>query len=135
LVVSRPEAVLIVDADDQFVRELSRELRALGFPFVYRAASTGQALAMLHRVLPTLVLMGFDDRPASSRDVITRAEQLGASVALFSNRRVPLSSEPGILRKDRSELAGQALESLVLGLIDAAQRRSRSSIPVAERVA
>ena len=54
--VSRPEAVLIVDDDDLYVRALTRQLRSLGFPFVYRAASAHQALAMLERVHPTLVL-------------------------------------------------------------------------------
>src|SRR5664280_1875482 len=57
--VSRPEAVLIVDDDDLYVRALTRQLRSLGFPFVYRAASARQALAMLERVHPTLVPVSY----------------------------------------------------------------------------
>jgi CheY-like chemotaxis protein len=136
LTLSRPEAVLIVDDDDLYVRSLTRQLRELGFPFVYRAASAQQALAMLDRVHPTLVFTDMSwGHQASGGDVITRARQLGASVALMSGCPRLEEIELGVSLQIKSELSGNALESLVLELINEAQQRSRNSVRVSEQVA
>ena len=125
----RPEAVLIVDDDDLYVRALTRQLRSLGFPFVYRAASAHQALAMLERVHPTLVLtdMVMEHRGAGC-EVIASAQQLGASVAVVSGLPGLHSEELGVPLHRKSDLNFGALEGLVLDLIDAAQQRSRNSV-------
>jgi CheY-like chemotaxis protein len=136
MAVSRPEAVLIVDDDDLYVRALTRQLRSLGFPFVYRAASAHEAQAMLERVHPTLVLtdMSMEHRHAG-RDVIATARQLGSSVAVVSGLPGLRSEELGVPLQRKSDLMGDSLEVLVLGLIDAAQQRSRNSVRATEQVA
>ena len=134
--VSRPEAVLIVDDDDLYVRALTRQLRNLGFPFVYRAASARQALAMLERVHPTLVLTDMVmEHQRAGLEVIATAQQLGASVAVVSGLPGLRAEELGVPLHCKSELTGGSLEDLVLELIDAAQRRSRNSVRATEQVA
>ena len=136
MILSRPEAVLIVDDDDHYVRSLTRQLRELGFPFVYRATSAQQAVAMLERVHPTLVftdvLMGHH---VGGRGVIARATQLGASVAIMTSHPNIGAVELCIPIRMKSELHGKTLESLIFELIHEAQQRSRSSVRVAEQVA
>lgn len=132
----RPEAVLIVNNDDLYVRALTRQLRSLGFPFVYRAASAQQAVAMLDRVHPSLVLTDMVmEHQRAGRDVIARAKQLGASVAVVSGLPGLHPEELGVPLQRKSDLNGNALEGLVLELINAAQQRSRDSVRASERVA
>ena len=134
--VSRPEAVLIVDDDDLYVRALTRQLRSLGFPFVYRAASAHQALAMLERVHPTLVLTDMVmEHQGAGRDVIASAKQLGASVAVVSGLPGLRADDLGVPLHHKSDLIGDSLEELVLELIGAAQQRSRDSVRTTEQVA
>ena len=133
---SRPEAVLIVDDDDLYVRALTRQLRSLGFPFVYRAASARQALAMLERVHPTFVLTDMVmEHQSAGRDVIAMAQQLGASVAVVSGLPGLHSEELGVPLQRKSDLNANALEGLVFELIGAAQQRSRNSVRATEQVA
>lgn len=120
--------MLIVDDDDLYVRTLTRELRSLGFPFVYRASSAHQAMAMLNRVHPTLVLMCIVEHEKSGREVASRAKQLGASVAVTCARSELLTEEFEVPLEDKSKLAGAMLETLLLELISRAQRRSRDSV-------
>lgn len=134
--VSRPEAVLIVDDDDLYVRALTRQLRSLGFPFVYRAASAQQALAMLERVHPTLVLTDMvTENQRAGREVIASAKQLGASVAVVSGVSGLRADELGVPLYPKSDLIGDSLEDLVFELIGAAQQRSRDSVRASEQVA
>lgn len=133
---SRPEAVLIVDDDDLYVRALTRQLRSLGFPFVYRAASAQQALAMLERVHPTLVLTDMAmEHQRAGRDVIATAKQMGASVAVVSGLPGLQSEELGVPLQRKSDLMGSSLETLIFELIGAAQKRSRDSVRATEQVA
>lgn len=134
--VPRPEAVLIVDDDDLYVRALTRQLRDLGFPFVYRAASAGQALAMLDRVHPTLVLTDMAmEHQRAGRDVIDKAMRLGASVAVVSGLPGLRQEELGVPLQRKSDLQGSALEGLVLGLIQGARKRARDSVRASDQVA
>ncbi len=136
MAVSRPEAVLIVDDDDLYVRALTRQLRSLGFPFVYRAASAEQAVAMLDRVHPTLVLTDMVmEHQRAGRDVVARAKQLGASVAVVSGLPGLHAEELGVPLQRKSDLNDNALRDLIIDLIDAAQQRSRASVRPSERVA
>ncbi len=136
--LQRPEAVLIVDDDDTYVRALTRQLRDLGFPFVYRAASARQAVAMLDRVHPTLVLTDMVmEHQHSGRDVIDKAVRLGASVAVVSGLPGLRQEELGVPLQRKSDLqaGGGILEGLVLQLIQRAQRRARDSVPATDQVA
>ena len=134
--VLRPEAVLIVDDDDLYVRALTRQLRDLGFHFVYRAASAGQALAMLDRVHPTLVLTDMAmEHQRAGRDVIDKAIRLGASVAVVSGLPGLRQEELGVPLQRKSDLQGSALEGLVLGLIQGARQRARDSVRASAQVA
>jgi CheY-like chemotaxis protein len=128
--------VLIVDDDDLYVRALTRQLRDLGFPFVYRAASAQQAIAMLDRVHPTLVLTDMVmEHQRSGREVIDKATRLGASVAVVSGLPGLQQEELGVPLQRKSELQGTALEGLVFELIEGAQRRARDSVRAADQVA
>lgn len=132
----RPEAVLIVDDDDLYVRALTRQLRSLGFPFVYRAASAQQAMAMLDRVHPSLVLTDMVmEHQRSGRDVIARAQRLGASVAVVSGLPGLRAEELGVPLQRKSDLTGEAIAGLIFELINDAQRRSRDSVRASEQVA
>lgn len=136
MAIQRPEAVLIVDDDDPYVRSLTRQLRELGFPFVYRAASAGQAIAMLQRVHPTLVLMDMVmESQLSGRNLIEMAQRLGASVAVVSGQAGLHEQDLGVRLQHKSDLQGRALEGLVFELIEGARRRSRDSVRATERVA
>jgi CheY-like chemotaxis protein len=132
----RPEAVLIVDDDDLYVRALTRQLRDLGFPYVYRASSGQQAIEMLSRVRPTIVLtdMAMEHNDAG-REVIATAERQGAAVAVVSGSAALHAEELGVPLQRKSELQGDALAHLVLELVESARRRSRASLRPAARVA
>jgi len=128
---SRPEAVLIIDKDDLYVRSLTRQLRELGFPFVYRAATSEQGLAMLDRVHPTMVFADMVNwHQTEGRNVIARARQLGASLTFISNLVPDDAKALGVPFQNKADLSGEALELLVTELIRQAQQRSRSSVPV-----
>jgi CheY-like chemotaxis protein len=136
LAAFRPEAVLIVDDDDLYVRALTRQLRRLGFPFVYRAASAEHAMAILDRVHPTLVLTDMSmEHQRAGRDVVARAKQLGASVAVVSGLPGLSAEELGVPLQCKSELDDNTLYELIVGLINASQQRSRASVRASERVA
>lgn len=136
MAIQRPEAVLIVDDDDHYVRALTRQLRELGFPFVYRAASAGQAIAMLQRVHPTLVLTDMVmECQVSGRDLIEMAQRLGASVAVVSEQPGLHEQHLGVRLQRKSDLQGGALEGLVFELIEGARRRSRDVMRATEQVA
>jgi CheY-like chemotaxis protein len=136
LAIHRPEAVLIVDDDDHYVRSLTRQLRELGFPFVYRAASAGQGIAMLQRVHPTLVLMDMVlEGQRTGRDLIEIAQRLGASVAVVSGQPGLHEQDLGVRLLRKTDLQDRALEGLVFELIEGARRRSRDSVRATEQVA
>ncbi len=136
MAIQRPEAVLIVDDDDLYVRALTRQLRDLGFPFVYRAASARQAVAMLERVHPTLVLTDMVmENQFSGREVISKATRLGASVAVVSGLPGLQAEELGVPLQHKSDLCGGGLQGLVFDLIERAQRRARDSVRATDQVA
>ena len=136
MAIQRPEAVLIVDDDDLYVRALTRQLRELGFPFVYRAASGRQAVAMLERVHPTLVLTDMVmEHQAAGREVINMARRQGASVAVVSGLPGLREEDLGVPLQCKSDLQDGALAGLVFELIESAQRRSRDSVRATDQVA
>ena len=134
--MQRPEAVLIVDDDDLYVRALTRQLRELGFPFVYRAASGRQAVAMLDRVHPTLVLTDMAmEHQGAGREVIRKAQRQGASVAVVSGLPGLREEDLGVPIQRKAELQGDTLAELIFELIESSQRRSRDSVRASELVA
>lgn len=114
----RAEAILIVDDDDLYVRAITRQLRALGYPYVFRACSAAEALDMLQRVRPTVVLtdMVMEHREAGRR-VIAAADQLGVSVAVVSG--MPGFEEKALGKRfiRKSELDATCLERVVGELV------------------
>ena len=130
--ISRPEAILIVADDERYVRALAQELRSLGFPFVYRATSAPEAMAMLDRVHPTLMLTNIVEHGKSGREIVARAKELGASVAVIGSRADLLTEEFEIPLEDKSKLTGDVLKALVFDLISHARRRSRDSVRMSQ---
>jgi CheY-like chemotaxis protein len=114
----KAEAVLLVDDDDLYVRAMTRQLRALGYPYVFRACSAAEALDMLQRVRPTVVLtdMVMEHREAG-RWVITAADQLGVAVAVVSGMPGLDEAVLGHRFCRKSDLDTTRLEQLVVSLI------------------
>lgn len=125
---SRAEAVLLVDDDDLYVRAMTRQLRALGYPYVFRACSAAEALDMLQRVRPTVVLtdMVMEHREAG-KWVISAAERLGVAVAVVSG--MPGLDEPTLGHPfcRKSDLDSDRLERLVGDLIASSYASQRES--------
>jgi CheY-like chemotaxis protein len=135
---SRAEAVLLVDDDDLYVRAMTRQLRALGYPYVFRACSAAEALDMLQRVRPTVVLtdMVMEHREAG-KWVISAAERLGVAVAVVSGMPGLDESTLGHPFCRKSDLNADRLERLVGDLIAknyAKQRESAYLISAERRV-
>jgi CheY-like chemotaxis protein len=132
----RAEAVLLVDDDDLFVRAITRKLRALGYPYVFRACSAADALDMLQRVRPTVVLtdMVMEHREAG-RWVISAAERLGVAVAVVSGMPGLDETTLGHPFCSKSELDSDRLEHLVDELIakSYAKRRESAFLTVGEK--
>lgn len=124
----RAEAVLLVDDDDLYVRAITRKLRALGFPYVFRASSAAEALDMLQRVRPTLVLtdMVMEHREAGQW-VINAAERLGVTVAVVSGMPGLDEINLGHPFCRKSELDSDRLEHLVGDLIAESYAKKRES--------
>jgi len=133
---ARPESILLVDDDDVFVRALTRHLRALGFHFVYRAGTAAQAVALLDRIQPTLVLsdMVMESHTAGLR-VVEAAMQRGLTVAVISGMPTlePHSLPCRLLRK--GQLTGAELSRLVNELLDERRQRNLDSLRAVESVA
>lgn len=114
----RAEAILLVDDDDLYVRAMTRQLRSLGYPYVFRASSAADALDLLQRVRPTVVLtdMVMEHREAGHR-VIAAADQLGVAVAVVSG--MPGLEEVSLGKRfcRKSDLDLSRLEQLVGELI------------------
>jgi len=125
----RAEAVLLVDDDDLYVRAITRKLRALGFPYVFRACSAAEALDMLQRVRPTVVLtdMVMEHRDAGHW-VTSAAERLGVAVAVISGMPGLEESLLGHPFCRKSDLDTDRLEKLVNELIAQSYARQRESL-------
>lgn len=128
---TRAEAVLLVDDDDLYVRAITRQLRSLGFPYVFRASSAAEALDMLLRVRPSIVLtdMVMEHREAG-RSVVAAAQKLGISVALVSGLPGLDETTSGSRFLRKADLDSVQLEHLLDALIAegrAAQRRSATA--------
>jgi CheY-like chemotaxis protein len=125
---TKAEAILLVDDDDLYVRAMTRQLRGLGYPYVFRATSAAEALDMLQRVRPTVVLtdMVMEHREAGQW-VIAAANQLGISVAVVSGMPGLEEASLGhpIVRK--SDLDAAKLEELVHRLVAENRSQHRSS--------
>ncbi len=134
--VARPEAILIVDDDDLYVRALTRQLRSLGFPFVFRASSADQALAMLDHVRPSVVLtdMVMEERDSGMR-VIESARRVGASCAVLSGLSGLDEQVVGAPVRSKVTLETAHLEELLGSLIEEKHRRSRIPKSAVGRVA
>jgi hypothetical protein len=126
---SKAEAILIVDDDDLYVRSTTRLLRGLGYPFVFRAASAHDALQMLERVRPSLVLtdMVMEHR-AAGKDVVEACLQLGIGVAVISGLPGLDQESAGCRFCPKSDLSGATLERLLAETLADGLRRSRSII-------
>ena len=91
---------------------------------------------MLDRVHPSLVLTDMVmEHQRSGRDVIARAQRLGASVAVVSGLPGLRAEELGVPLQRKSDLTGEAIAGLIFELINDAQRRSRDSVRASEQVA
>jgi CheY-like chemotaxis protein len=130
---NKAEAILIVDDDDLYVRAITRQLRGLGYPYVFRACSATEALDMLQRVRPTIVLtdMVMENREAG-RWVLAAAEKLNISAAVVSG--MPGLDEAKVGRPVflKSELDSGRLEQLVGELVAenrAERRKSATFVP------
>jgi CheY-like chemotaxis protein len=131
----RAEAILLVDDDDLFVRAITRQLRALGYPYVFRASSAAEALDMLQRVRPTVVLtdMVMEHREAG-RWVVAAADQLGVAVAVVSG--MPGSDESAGEHRfcRKSDLDAARLEQLVSDMVTENRTSGRASTFFSDRV-
>lgn len=135
-ITQRPEAVLIVAADEIYVRAAVRHLRERGFPFVFRARSCSQGVAMLYRVHPTVVLVDMVSWTEGSTTVlVTRARQLGAAVILVSELPSAHASCAGVAIMSRADLEEQPLGDHVCQLIAHAKMASRESARASAQVA
>jgi hypothetical protein len=103
-------------------------LRALGYPYVFRACSAAEALDMLQRVRPTVVLtdMVMEHREAG-RWVISAAERLGVAVAVVSGMPGLDETILGHPFCRKSDLESDRLEHLVDELIAESYARQRES--------
>jgi CheY-like chemotaxis protein len=131
----KAEAILLVDDDDLYVRAITRQLRALGYPYVFRACSATEAVDMLQRVRPTLVLtdMVMEHREAGHW-VIAAAEQLGVAVAIVSGMPGLDESAVGQRVCKKSHLDAAHLEQLVNELVEESRQRKRRPPYVSDRV-
>ena len=87
---------------------------------------------MLDRVHPTLMLTNIVEHGKSGREIVARAKQLGASVAVIGSRTDLLTEEFEIPLEDKSKLTGDVLKALVFDLISHARRRSRDSVRMSQ---
>lgn len=111
---SKPEAILLVDDDDLYVRATTRLLRGLGYPFVFRSPSAAEALQMLERVRPSLVLtdMVMEHR-AAGLEVIAACQFRAIRVAVISGMPGLDQSAVGCRIARKASLSGEALERLI----------------------
>lgn len=127
-VQQRSESILLVDDDDLHVRALTRQLRALGYRYVFRAASAAQARQMLEHVRPTVVLTDMSMEAADSGTaVVEAARAAGASVAVLSGQSDIDALSLGVPVFKKGSLDAVALSSLLASLID--QSRHQSGCP------
>jgi CheY-like chemotaxis protein len=131
----RAEAVLLVDDDDLFVRAVTRQLRALGYPYVFRASSAAEALDMLQRVRPTVVLtdMVMEHREAG-RWVVAAADQLGVAVTVVSGMPGLDESTVGHRFCRKSDLDAAKLEQLVGDMVAENRACGRASSIFSDRM-
>lgn len=126
--MSKAEAVLLVDDDDLCVRATTRHLRALGYPYVFRASSAAEALTMLERVRPTVVLtdMVMENRSAG-RWVIAAARKLGIAAAVISGLPGIAEQSHGLRVLNKADLDASTLEALMSDLVAEHRRQRRDS--------
>ncbi|HMA94097.1 MAG TPA: response regulator [Polyangiaceae bacterium] len=124
----KAEAVLLVDDDDLFVRATTRHLRALGYPYVFRACSAEEALTLLERVRPSVVLtdMVMENRNAGHW-VIAAARKLNIAVAVISGLPGVADHVQGLRVLNKSDLDAPALEALMSDLVAEHRYRRRDS--------
>jgi len=89
-------------------------------------------MAMLDRVHPTLMLTNIVEHEKSGREIVARAKELGASVAVIGSRADLLTEEFEIPLEDKSKLTGEVLKGLVFNLISHARQRSRDSVRMSQ---
>jgi CheY-like chemotaxis protein len=111
---SKAEAILLVDDDDLYVRATTRLLRGLGYPFVFRSPSATEALQMLERLRPSLVLtdMVMEHRSAGL-EVIAACQSRAIRVAVISGMPGLEEASVGCRIARKASLSGSAVERLI----------------------
>ncbi len=125
------ESILLVDDDDLLVRGLVRQLRGLGYPLVYRAASAREAVELLSRMRPSVVFTDMAmEAPDAGRSVVDAARRQGIPVAVVSGRTDLTDESLGAPVFRKGTLDAAALVALIHELTHRAQT---SSQPVLSR--
>lgn len=122
----KAEAILLVDADDSYVMAQTQSLRRLGYPYVFRARSAAEALDMLKRLCPTIVLTDKESEGACAwSDLLKRSSELGASTAIVSSQPWREPTAAGVRVFTKAELSDDRFEDLIRDLVaeNRAQRR------------
>jgi CheY-like chemotaxis protein len=134
--VQHSESILLVDDDDLAVRCLTRQLRGLGYPFVYRAGSAQDAIELLERIRPSVVLsdMVMEDREAGVR-VVLAARRWGVPVAVISGLPGLDAATVGAPVHKKGSLSSEDLQKLILELVEVGRCRSSASVRCLDRVA
>lgn len=120
------EAILLVDPDDDYVRRVTQMLRSLGYPFVFRAHGVNEALDLLKRICPTILLSDSPTGSAERWDELLRASRtLGSSVALVSAETASDTAISGVRMFSKSSLHEESLARLIRDLVaeNRAERR------------
>lgn len=134
--VQHSESILLVDDDDLAVRCLTRQLRGLGYPFVYRAGSANDAIELLGRIRPSVVLsdMVMEDRDAGVR-VVSAARRWGVPVAVISGLPGLDATAVGARVHKKGALSLEDLRRLILELVEEGGSRPMPPLRRSERVA
>jgi len=125
------ESILLVDDDDLLVRGLVRQLRGLGYPFVYRAGSAREAVEFLSRMRPTVVFTDMAmEAPDAGSLVIDAARRHQIPVAVISGRTDLSAEYLGAPVFKKGTLDAAALVALIHELT---HRDLGESLPIASR--
>lgn len=124
----KAEAILLVDADDSYVLAQTHSLRNLGYPYVFRARSAAEALDMLKRLCPTIVLTdGASEGVSLLSELLKCSAELGASTAVVSSQPWREPTANGVRVFTKAELNDERFESLIRELVAENRTQRRES--------